>query len=158
MKRKAVNRTERFAAVILGLKRGDGSPIIDREAAKTMTAKEIVERFEALTQDDHVVHVAIDGDNHPTNLTIMPTAEHGEKTATRDIPQIAKTRRLSKAHEAFRAAMLAKHGQEVAETVTVPKSRWGRRPMPGSKESGWKKPMQGPARRRAGGNNRESNR
>jgi hypothetical protein len=49
-------------------------------------------------------------------LTPRAKAKHREKTAKQDIPQIAKTKRLEKATEEFRRKLLAKTGEETAET------------------------------------------
>lgn len=59
--------------------------------------------------------------NHPSNLLIRPVADHREKTARKDVPQIAKSKRISAEHAAFRARMLAKSSD--AETVAIPPTR-----------------------------------
>lgn len=46
--------------------------------------------------------------NDPRYIVPLATKEHRERTAKIDIPQAAKTKRLEKAQEAFRAAMVAK--------------------------------------------------
>lgn len=121
--RKRLTKSERYASVILQLKRGDGSPAIDRDVAKTMTADEIIAAFEASVQFDHTVPVAIGGNNHPTNVTAIDPAEHRAKTAKTDVPQIAKTKRIAAAEAAFRGRVLAKSGQSVEENATK-RSRW----------------------------------
>jgi hypothetical protein len=47
-------------------------------------------------------------ENDPRYIRPMAKEEHREVTAKRDIPAIAKTKRLSKTHEEFRQKMLAK--------------------------------------------------
>lgn len=77
---------------------------------------------------DHwpVAH-ALGGSTHPSNLTPRLRAEHREKTARKDIPAIAKVKRLSAAHEASRARMLAKDRGETVRTgkrkAAFPKQR-----------------------------------
>lgn len=45
-------------------------------------------------------------ENDPRYIRPMPKAEHREVTAKRDIPAIAKTKRLSRKHEELRRRML----------------------------------------------------
>jgi len=130
--RKALTRTERFAAVILDLKIGTGEPFIDRERAKGMTAEDIVAEFEARTQDEHIVPVSIARDlgwprtkiNHPANMQIITPAEHAPKTK-KDVTAIAKSKRISKEQEAFRQRLLRKDSLEpnVEETPTKPRAK-----------------------------------
>lgn len=125
-KRKKPTLSERYAAVILDLKFGNGESVVNREKAKHLTAGEIIEEFESVLQFDHGIHVAIDGTNHPTNLTPRLTADHREKTNKIDIPQIAKTKRITKAQAEFQRKILAKAGlaDDVEKTETKPASRW----------------------------------
>jgi hypothetical protein len=138
MRRKQPTLTERLAATLLEMKYADGRPVIDREAAKRMTAKEICAKFEF----DHGVHVAIGGNNHPTNLTPRLPPEHAEKTNKIDKPQIAKTKRVAAEQEEFRRRMTT------AQPTKSPPPRMKSRPLAGTKASGWKKPFNGPAHRR----------
>lgn len=149
-KRKKPTLTERYASVLLTLKWGDGRPLIDREAAKHLTAGEIVDQFEHQVQFDHGIHVAIDGTNHPTNLTPRLTADHREKTNKIDIPQIAKTKRIVKAQSAHEAAMAAKISlaPSVAKIETKRSRKWATRPMAGTKKSGLRKKLNGKIERR----------
>lgn len=109
-KRKAPNLSEKLASALLTICRPDESgvlrPVIDREEAKTMTVKQILARFEY----DHGVLHALDGSDHPTNLTPRPVAEHRKKSS-KDTKIVAKVRRIAPAHEDFRRRMLAKSGQ-----------------------------------------------
>jgi hypothetical protein len=141
-KRKSVSRLERYAAVILHLKRGDGRPFIEHEAAKHMTAAEIVETFESLTHDEHRVPVAIGGTNHPTNLDFMTPQEHAPKTKI-DVREIAKTKRIAKRQEEFRRRLLAKTEASTPRDVAKPRRAWSSRPLPGTKASGVRKRMSG---------------
>lgn len=151
MTRKKPTLSERYASVVLMLKWGDGTPVVERERAKGMTASEIIDAFEAQVQFDHGVHVAIDGSNHPTNLTPMLTAAHREKTNMIDIPQIAKTKRVAKKHAAHESAMEQKISvaNDVVKIDTERRRRkWNSAPMPGTKRSGIKKRLNGKVERR----------
>lgn len=103
---------------------------LTHEQTKAMTVAEIM----ACIQTDHdPVPASIAQDlgwipaqyNHPSNLTVRKVAEHKHKTDTKDIPQIAKSRRISKEQEAFRAQVLAvKTGAELPVAPTrKPKAR-----------------------------------
>ena len=99
--------SEKLAAALLELQRLRGDPI-DRDDAKAMSAEQICSLF----QFDHAAGYACHGaDNHPTVLTPLLIGEHRAKTARIDVPAIAKGKRLSKAHDEFRARLLAKTGQ-----------------------------------------------
>jgi hypothetical protein len=102
---------EKLASTLLELQRLRGDPI-DREHAKLMSAAQV----NSLFHFDHAAGYACDGkDNHPTGLTPLLIADHREKTATRDIPAIAKGKRLNVAHAEFRAKMLVKSGSDPQE-------------------------------------------
>lgn len=117
--RRSLTRLQRYAALILDQRDGDGRPYIERAAAASMTTMEIIERFESLTQEDHIVPVAVARDigwdkdriNHPANIQIIsPQGGQGhiEKTG-RDVTEIAKSKRIAKKHaehEANRRRML----------------------------------------------------
>ena len=149
-KRKHFSRAARYAAVILDLKRGDGRPFIDRDRAKQMTANEIIEEFESLTIDAHVVAHALGGSTHPTNMTIMEKERHDRETRKIDIPAIAKTKRLAKSHTAHQSAMDAKNSvaADASKNDTQKRRQWQSRPMAGTKASGLKKKMDGSVVRR----------
>jgi hypothetical protein len=93
-------------------------PALSHEQAKKMTEAEI----EALFEYDHNIHHAIGGACQHWNLTPRLKAEHRQKTAKQDIPQIAKTKRLEKATEEFRRKLLAKSGQ-IPETSDTKQKR-----------------------------------
>lgn len=120
---KQPNLTEKLASALLMLTDEHGHRLIDREQAKAMTAKQIVGLFEF----DHGVHRAIEGTNHPTNLTPRIYAEHRTKTAKIDVPQIAKTKRIARANNEYVNQMLRKTGADIAPR---PRSRLQSRPFP----------------------------
>lgn len=88
------------------------------------TAKLFVGKY----QYDHIIPTAVGGPPTLDNCRVACTACHGEKTAKVDVPAIAKSERIKRKH----AGAKTPKGQA----------------MPGSKRSGWKKPMNGPAERR----------
>jgi hypothetical protein len=139
MQRKPPRMIEKLASALLELKciNNDGHlvPIIDRQAAKQMTAEQIVAQFEL---DHWPVPVAFGGSNHPTNLHWKTKMQHREKTAKIDIPAIAKSKRLSKSHADHKSVM---------DGVTVEKKKRSL-PMPGTKASGLKKKLNGSVERR----------
>jgi hypothetical protein len=117
--RKSISKAEKLAAALLEIQRLRGDPI-DRDHAKEMSADQICSLF----QWDHAAgYVASGADNHPTGLTPLLIAEHRHKTATLDVPAIAKGKRLSAAHVEFRARMLAKAGQEEPAELSEKKSK-----------------------------------
>lgn len=77
---------------------------------------------------DHNVPDALGGLPTAENCVVLCIPCHNEKTRGRDVPAIAKSKRI-------RAKL---------DGTKKRKSR----PIPGSKDSGWKKPLRGPARRR----------
>lgn len=90
---------------------------IPHERAKTMRIDEIL----ALPEWDHYPVAAnaardlgwtAEQTNHPSNLQPLLPAEHLEKTRIIDTPQAAKGKRLSKAQEAHRRAMLKQDAPE----------------------------------------------
>lgn len=126
MKRRAPTLKQKLAATLLTIVRPDAEgvlrPVIPMHEAKGMTPQQIISRFEF----DHVVFHVWGGPCDPWNLVPRPVAEHREKTK-RDAGEIAKVRRGLK-----------------KRSGTKRKSR----AIPGSRDSGWKKPMRGPAERR----------
>lgn len=131
MRRKDPNLSEKLAALVIHVFE------IDRDHAKQMTTEQIL----SLAQFDHdpvavEVAQAIGWTpaqyNHPTNLRARLILEHRHKTATKDIPEIRKTDRISEAHAAFRRRMLAKgadSAHNVETTGTKPKARLRSRPF-----------------------------
>lgn len=63
--------------------------------------------------------------NDPRFIVPLQKAAHRERTAKHDVPEIAKTRRLAKGQEAFRAKMLEQDKDQPASKRT----RWGSRPF-----------------------------
>jgi len=72
---------------------------------------------------DHVIPLALGGNNEPENLQILCRSCHQAKTHLSDIPRIAKTKRQKAKHLGARSH--------------------SRRPIPGSRSSPWKRKMDG---------------
>lgn len=126
-KGRGPNLREQLAAALLGQEIAKAElqgrqPIITWEQSKKLTAKQIRARFEL---DHWPVPVWVtDGVpcNAPWNLTWLPKGEHRIKTSKRDVPAAAKSKRI-----------LAKQSGA---------KRKGR-PMAGSKDSKFKRRMDG---------------
>lgn len=108
---------ERLAAALSML-----LPQEDRDALRELRvgAADVI----ALFDFDHVVLHALGGTDEWHNLTPMLRAPHREKSR-RDTSIVAKTRRVCRAHEEFRARMLkADKGKSEA-----PRSKWPKRKL-----------------------------
>lgn len=147
VKRKQPSTAEKLAAALLQIVRvgEDGKlvSIIDREWAKTATPQQIISAFEV---DHYPIPVALDGTNHPTNLRHTIKAEHRHKTAKKDVPAIARVKRVGKKHQAHVATIEAKAApidELKTQSVTFRgKAKWGpQKPLAGTKASGFKKSM-----------------
>jgi hypothetical protein len=125
--RRAPNKTERLAAALLQIKRGENW-LIPEPIRSSGDAKAIC----ACVEWDHGKAFKLGGDTSPQNMNPLPPAEHAQKTKT-DVKNIAKVKRLSRKQEEFRAMLLAK---TTGEQVRVRKKS---KPMAGSIASGWKK-------------------
>lgn len=133
--------SEKLASVLLVLKLGDDWLIPEPIRSKG-SADEILK---CCQWDHYPVRRADGGTNDPRNVRPLPAAVHAEKTAKKDLPEIAKGKRLSRAAEETRRIILAKVGQIADEDV---KRRKRANPLPCGKRSGWKKPLNGNAVRR----------
>lgn len=103
MKRSHISLKDKLAAALLQHVRWDEHecqfvPVIPYLVSKTMTADQIIARFEL----HHNIRHAEGGTDDPWNLTWMPTAEHRERTAKIDIPQIAKGKRIRRREAGIR--------------------------------------------------------
>jgi hypothetical protein len=83
--------------------------------------------------------------NHPSNLKPMLADDHAVKTAKRDVPEIAKGKRISAKHAEFRKRILAKSG-----VATEPE----RRDRKVSRFAGGRKMQSRPFRKKARGGSR----
>lgn len=124
-KRKAPSLKIKLAAALLEMKRYDEAqaafiPVIGYEESKAMTADQIISRFHF----DHGVAHAHDGPAAPWNLTPRPVEEHRAKTATVDVPRIAKGTRIARANDEAVRRLLAKDRGEPKQ-----QSRWPKRKL-----------------------------
>jgi len=141
MKRKDPTLKEKLAAFVLTMKVDDGGvlvPLVTREEAKNMTTDQLL----SLIHIDHdpipvatavALGMTADEYNHPTNLTPLPIMEHRIKTATKDVPTIAKGNRISAAHEDFKRRLLAKVTGDKAEEAPKRKRTSFRKKPDGAK-------------------------
>lgn len=151
MVRKAsISLSVKLAAALLQMKRptADGQGwerVIPHEEAKTLTAKQIISRF----QFDHYPIREVDGGpTEPWNLDPLLTLEHRKKTAKIDLPQIAKGKRIRKAEVEHGERMAHKSG--LAERREPPRDAKGRSraTIPGSRNSPYKRKFNGKTERR----------
>jgi len=149
--RKTPTLKEKLAAFVLTMKVEDNGqlvPLVTRDEAKNMTTEQLL----SLLNWDHdpipvatavALGMTAEEYNHPTNLTPLPILTHRTKTATRDVPTIAKGNRISAAHEDFRRRLMAKATGEEVEAAPKRKAV-----IPGSKQSGFRKKLNGRVERR----------
>lgn len=132
MTRRAPNASEKIAAALLQIKRGDGSWLIPEPLRSSGDTKAIC----SAVQWDHGVPHAIGGGTDPGNMRPMTPQDHAQKTK-RDVASIAKGKRLAKAQEEFRARLLGK----TAGSETEPSGSEGSRsaPMKSRGFKGWRK-------------------
>ena len=149
--RRKPTRDERQAAAYLMITRGDGTPIVSREDAKHMTAREIIETFEERVHWDHIAARGFRRDDspeeiarvdHPSNIQPLAIEQHGEKTP-RDIRNVAKAKRVERKHQAFRQKLLAKTGQTDDSDVAKSRTRRNKQTMPFGRGSKLKKKIDG---------------
>lgn len=136
---RAPNLTEKLAATLIL------AGLVDREAAKSMTAREIVGLFDC---DHFPIPRAMGGSNHPTNLNMRLRPGHRAKTAAADIPMIAKVKRGAQKRVEHEARMSAKlTGELVVEkprrSIPSRKFQSGARPMRGGKSDRYMRKLNG---------------
>ena len=126
--RAHISLRTQLAAMLLTIRVEDEEgklvPFIDYETAKQLTPEQICSLFQI---DHYPVRKEQGGSDAPWNLVFRPIMAHRHKTATKDIPEIAKGHRITAANEEFRRKMLAKVGR--AEDGEPPPRRKRSRPM-----------------------------
>jgi hypothetical protein len=155
-KRSTLTPKQRYAALILDQRRSDGSAYVTRDAALHMSAGEVIEMFESMTDADHYIMRAlgVDQADHFARYQIIEKSVHKQKTK-RDVKEIAKTKRVIKKREAHKAKLADKMLAEILDDVMPPpaprrKQSIKSRPMMGTKASGLRKRMNGEVTRREG--------
>lgn len=142
MTRRLPNKTEKIAACLLLLKRGDDW-LIPEPVRSTGSADEICRCVE---WHHTILPHELGGDTAPQNITPLLTADHLVETHKVTRPAIRRTKRLAEAHgehqEAMRRKLLSK-GE-----ARKPASRMRGRPLPGTKASGLRRRMNGRVERR----------
>ncbi len=117
----------KLAATLCEMLTDDGTgklvKIIPHEDAVKMTEDQVLSLF----RFDHGLYHAQDGSDEFWNLTPMLIEAHNVKTRQRDNPQMAKTRRIEKAQEEFRARLLSKERGEPRPPSRWPKRKFGRK-------------------------------
>lgn len=91
---------------------------IPMDDARLMTADQVLSLF----QWDHTIYHADGGSDEHYNLTPLLIKQHREKTAKVDVPQIAKTKRITRAHRDFVQRLLAPRDERQPR-----KSKWPKR-------------------------------
>lgn len=123
---RAPNMTEKLAATLLAWLDALGAPI-PRDHAQAMSASQICSLFEF----DHWPVRRVDGGtNHPDNLLPRFIPAHGVKTATIDVPQIAKRKRIVRFSNASVDRLLAK---QTGEQIEAPRRKRAIQSRPFSK-------------------------
>ena len=116
-KRKEPSLKDKLAAALRELFK------IPYDHAKLMTVADLI----SLVEFHHIVyHTDTQDDNH-YNLEPMLINAHRERTAEIDIPQIAKTRRISKAQEEFRRRMLTPRADRPPKQSRWPSRKFQKR-------------------------------
>lgn len=94
MKRKAISLKNKLASALLQMLREENGKlvrIIPHDEAVCLTADEIISRFDF---HHYPIPHAHGGPDEPWNLDPVLREEHRKITAKRDIPMIAKTKRI----------------------------------------------------------------
>lgn len=122
-RRKPPTMAEKIAALHIENQALKGDPIADWETLKAMTAEQLCSLFEWQHTTYNVWIEDRARQNHPTVLTPMYVKAHQEVTARKDLPTIAKVKRVSAAQAEFKRAMDAKIGKIESETFYVSQLR-----------------------------------
>lgn len=132
--KRAPNKDDKIAAVLLMLKLGE-KWLIPEPTRSRGTSKEICR----CVQWHHTKEWAIFKETKPQALTPLPHAEHATITRKVSVPKVAKFKRQEKEWREFTESMARKSRGE------KPARRRKGRPIPGSKDSKWKRKMSGRA-------------
>ena len=114
-RREYIPMKTRLAAMLLTVRvveDGNLVPFIDHDTAKTLTPDQIISLFH---MDHWPIRKGDGGPDAPWNIVFRPIMEHRVKTAKVDLPEIAKSRKITASHEEFRRRLLAKDAGEPVE-------------------------------------------
>lgn len=114
-KRAHINLKTKLAAAI-------STMFLSHDEAKALSEDQVLS---LVTWDHDPIPHAHDGPDTHYNLVPRLIPGHREKTAKVDVPQIAKTRRITKAHEDFQRRILTPRDERPSKP-----SRWASRPFP----------------------------
>jgi hypothetical protein len=89
--------------------------------ARLMTADQIISLF----QFNHILYHTHEGSDEHWNLEPLLIKAHRKRTAEIDVPQIAKTDRITEAQAAFRKRLMTPRDERPPK-----RSRFGSRPFP----------------------------
>jgi hypothetical protein len=135
--RKKISDSTKLASALRELamtlrveKDGQLVPAITHQQAKSMSGKEI----EALWHFDHNIPHAIGGTDDHWNLTPRLVDDHRAKTAKLDVPQIAKTKRITAKEQVFRESLLRKNGQGEVDLNDQSSHKRTRKQWPGGRK------------------------
>jgi hypothetical protein len=109
-RRKQPTETEIIAALLIENQALRGDPIADWETLKAMTAEQIRSLFQIQHTTYNVWIEDRARQNHPTVLTPMYAKAHQEVTARKDLPTIAKVKRVSARHVNHQRELARRHG------------------------------------------------
>lgn len=139
--RRLPNKTEKIAACLLLLKRGD-EWLIPEPTRSTGSAEEICRCVE---WHHTILPHELGGTTAPQNITPLLPEDHLIETHKVTRPAIRRTKRLAEAHAAHHETMRRKILSR--ERADAPQKRRGRA-LPGTKASGLRKRMNGKVERR----------
>ena len=120
-RRKPPTKTEIIAALLIENQALKGDPIADWETLKAMTPEQLCSLFEWQHTTYNVWIEDRARQNHPTVLTPMYAKAHQEVTARKDLPTIAKVKRVSARHINHQRELARRHGLplELGEDLTA---------------------------------------
>ena len=126
--RRLFSKDDKLAAAYIALR------LVPPQLARAGTTKQII----AYVHGDHNVPFALGGPTTPQNCNLIAKDVHAAKTA-KDIPAIAKSKRLNAGAKEFLRKIFAKdHGLQ----LQAPKlTRKGNLLLPCGRHSSWKKPL-----------------
>jgi len=110
----------KLASALLQMKGDDGRPLVEWDHAKLMSSTQIVSLFQF---DHYPIRHEAGGPDEAWNLVPRLIVPHREKTK-KDVGEIAKIKRISKAEEEFRRRLLTPR-----EDREPKRSKWPKRSM-----------------------------